>query len=379
MANFIPPAFLENMSPEEIYADMISMLPQDIDLSEGNDAYNLLYPIAYEFSFYCEYILTELFKMVFPQFAEDYEDIMEAHASNRGLKRKPASTATGTLTITGTAGTEIPRDTAFSTTSVDGEPAIEFVTTAKAIIGENGTVDVDIKATQEGIIGNVAVNTIILKANNIDGISSCTNAEPTTGGAEQETIESLQSRIADVDLSQGQSNVGSPADYKRWALEVAGTGGAQIIPAQDDSGLVTIILTDANGEPASDELCTAVYNHIMSPDEPANRLTNINDNNLLVSPPTTVTVTVSATIETDGTSLELIKTNFVNLMKTYFIQAADEGKIRYTDVCSVINNTTGVRDFKDVTVNGGTANIIIQTMQIPQITADSVTFTEGIV
>ena len=77
------------------------------------------------------------------------------------------------------------------------------------------------------------------------------------------------------DASLGNSFVGSPADYRRWALEVAGVGTAKVISAQDDTGLVTIVLTDSDGMPAQQGICTAVENHIMRYDSWYERLASL--------------------------------------------------------------------------------------------------------
>lgn len=378
MADFPIPSFLQNQSVDNIFEMMKSQLPGDIDISEGSHAWNHTRPTAYVAAYMAEYVVVEAIKIFFPKYAQDYADVMMDHAEMRGLVRKEATYATGEVTITGTVGTEIPAGSAFSTASVNGEPAVEFETMDAAVIGDTGTVTVAVQAIEAGTVGNVQAGTIVLKANKITGITEVTNTKDITGGTEEESIEDLQARIMDYDKSQGVSYTGSESDYKRWALEVNGTGSAVIIPARDDSGLVTIVLTDANGEPANENLCEAVYNHIIRPDSPPERLAPINGGNLLVVAPETIDITVHVTIESDGTvANDTIKENILNAMKLYLIEAIENKKVRYSKIGSIVSEAEGVEDYNGLLLNGDVANIPIDYNQLPAVEESNLIITWG--
>ena len=380
MADFPIPSFLLNNSVDELHAKMKSVLPKDIDISEGSHEWNHTRPTAYLAAYMAEFVVVEAIKLIFPKYAENYADVMMDHAEMRGLVRKAATYATGEITITGETGTEIPSGSAFSTASVNGEPAVEFETVETVTIGDSGKVKVSIQAIEAGIVGNVAAGTIILKANKISGITDVTNEEEISGGTEEESIEDLQTRIMDYDASQGVSYTGSDSDYKRWALEVDGTGSAVIIPAQDDTGLITIVLTDSNGQPANEALREAVYNHIMRPDAPSERLAPTNGGNIQITAPETVDITISVTLETDGiTSLSVIKENILAALKLYMIEATDVQEVRYTKIGSIMARAEGVEDYKDLLLNGGTANISITNLQLPTIDEENLVITTGTV
>lgn len=376
MAEFIEPSFLQNQDVDIIHARMLENLPADIDKSEGGMVWDNTYPTAYEISYFAEFFMAEAIKMIFPMFCEDYSDLMDYHAASRGIARKPASYAVGEITITGENGTEIPAGTEFSTVSVDDEENIVFRTTQDVTITDS-SVTVPIMAVVAGPEGNVEAGTITLKQNSISGIQTLTNEAATTGGVEEESTESLQARIVEYDKTQGQSFVGNVSDYKRWALSVPGTGNAIVVPAQDDSGLVTIILTDSSGNPATTKLCTDVYNYIMSPDDPEKKLAPCIGAKLSVVPPTTVYITVSAVVELDGTvSLDDIKTSYMSQLKSYLSgTASDESEIKYTKVGSILSNIEGVKDYSTLKVNDGTSNVQILNTQIA--VCNSVTLTTG--
>lgn len=380
MAEFQIPSFLQHMSVDEIHQKMKDKVPKNIDMSDGSHPWNLTRPTAYIAAYFAEYILPEAIKTIFPKYAENYADLMMDHAELRGLVRKAAAYATGEITITGASGTEIPAGSLFSTASINGEPSVEFITTEDGEIGESGTVTIPIKALEPGIIGNVAAGTIIMNASAITGISSVTNESDITGGTAEESIEDLQQRIIDYDSSQGVSYVGSEADYKRWALEVEGTGSAVIISPTDDTGLVTIVLTDANGDPANETLRTAVYNHIIRPDAPEERLAPINGGNITVVAPQTLNITISVIIKISSTKpLSTIKESILAALKTYMIEASEDQVVRYTKIGSIISKTDGVEDYKSLLLNGGTENISITNRQLPSIDEENLTITTGTV
>lgn len=385
MAAFETPVFLKNHSPEENFALMKKVLPENLDLSPGGHAYNLTMPTALVIAELCEFVLPEVVKLIFPEWS--YGEFLDGHARSRGMTRRAATAATGKLTITGAAGTVIQAGSLFSTAAMNGEPSVDYKVLTSARIPESGTQTVQVQCTQTGIVGNAPAGTIILVSSRITGITAVTNPEAMTGGTEEESDEQLIERIMEYDQSQGNSFVGSVADYKRWASSVAGVGGATIIPAQDTTGLVTIVLTDSNGDPATEQLCTAVYNYIMRPDSPEERLAPVNAY-LSVTPPATMSISIKATVElADGATVESVLESYMARLSVYLPEAMDDGEIKYTRLWSALTAAEGVNDFSGLQfgvktgeeVNYGTANIAITSTQLPTITADDLILTAGIV
>ena len=242
-----------------------------------------------------------------------------------------------------------------------------------------GTTEVPVKCMQTGTAGNVIAGTVIFKLSQLSGVTAVTNPEAITGGTEEEDDDSLRARIVSLDQSQSVSYVGSVADYKRWSLEVPGVGGVTVIPAQDDSGLVTLVITDSNGDPANEEICQNVYDYIMSTADPELRLTAPNVK-LNVIPPTITELSVSVTVEVGtGSSLEAIKSAFIEAVQAYLDTARSDGEVRYTQIGKILAGISGVYDYDALTLNGGTTNISITNTQLPQVTSDSVLLIQGVV
>ena len=371
------PEFLQNKSTDEIHTQMLDSMPGDIDKSQGQHPYNYTRPTAMIASELCQQTLPEIIKLIFPMYA--YGEWLDYHAQMRGISRRPATASSGSLQLTVTKNTNIPAGSQFSTASVDGQPSVVFETTQGKYNLPEGTVEIPVKCTQTGIVGNVIAGTVIFKLSQLSGVTAVTNPEAITGGTEEEDDDSLRARIVSLDQSQSVSYVGSVADYKRWSLEVPGVGGVTVIPEQDDSGLVTLVITDSNGDPANEEICQNVYDYIMSPADPELRLTAPNVK-LSVIPPTITELSISATVEVGtGSSLEAIKSTFIQEVQSYLDTARSDGEVRYTQIGKILAGVPGVYDYDALTLNSGATNISITNTQLPQVTSDSVLLTQGVV
>lgn len=406
---FQTPEFLENLDTDSIYETMRGVLPEDIDSSEGSHTWNLLMPTALTLAELYEVVLPEVIQLIFPEWS--YGEYLDAHAQTRGMTRKAATAATGQVTITGEAGTVIPAGTQFSTPSLnEDDPSMTYATTEEATIptppgsttpstepddeedeGDDdtptGTVTVDVECTEPGSEGNTGEDTIIFLSSDVDGIDEVTNAEPVDGGTDEETDEALIQRIMEYDQTQGDSFVGNMADYRRWAMSVSGVGSASVVPANDNTGTVTIVLTDSNGDPASEDICTAVYDCIMSPDDPYARLAPVNAVVNVVTP-STAEIAVKATVELLGEAdLADVSALFLQAMQSYMDEAFSDGEVKITRVGAILSSVDGVNDFSSLQigkVTGGTAtygttNIALTSTELPAIAAADVTLTPGTV
>ena len=385
MAEFTTPDFLDHHSPEEVFERMKTILPKDIDLSEGGHAWNMTMPTALVVSELAEFILPEVIQLIFPAYS--YGAFLDSHAKDRGITRRAAGAATGEITITGEANMVIPAGSLFSTAAVNGEPSVDYRTTEVATIPESGSVSVAIECTQPGIIGNTQAGTIILVSSRLSGITSVTNEAAVSGGTEEEDDEALIERISEYDRSHGESYVGSVADYKRWALSVSGVGNATVLSAQDTSGLVTIIVTDANGDPATQQICESVYNYIMRPDAPEERLAPVNAF-LSVVPPSTIAIGIKATVELEeDATIEAVRAAFLANLALYLPEALEDKEVKYSRVWAILSATEGVNDFSglqigektDGVVTYGTSNIAITTSELPTVATDDLNLTAGTV
>lgn len=383
MADFTIPEFLLHKSAKEIYERIKEILPADIDTSQGSHVFNLTMPTALVLAELYESILPQVVQVIFPQWS--YGEYLDAHASDRGMARRSATPATGRITITGIPGTVVPEGSVFSTVSQNSEdPSISYATDETVTIPQGGTVTVGITCEQAGTVGNAAANTVVLVSSTITGISSVTNPAAITGGTDEEDDASLIERIVEYDASQGDSFTGNIADYHRWATSVDGVGNAAIIPANDNTGLVTIVITDANGDPATETLCNKVYNYIMQPQNPQARLAPINAY-IQVTAPTMVVIAIKSNVETkDNYDIQMIGTEFLTRLDDYLDQAVTDGEIKITSIMTALLACAGVYDISELQigvveegaeVEYGTQNIPISGTELPSFSASYITLT----
>lgn len=366
------PLFLQNYTLEDVLQELMELIPNEYDKSEGQHFFNFIKPTAMVVSQMREFDLPEAIRLIWP--STSYGEYLDYHAESRHIYRKEAQYATGEITFTGEPGLVIPAGYTVSTESKNDINSKDYVTTEECIIGEDGTVTVAARASEAGMIGNAAVNTIVVNTSSFDDVTAVTNNIPFDGGIEEEDDESLYARIKEFDQIQGDRGTGNPSDYKRWAESVPGTGTATVIRPADTSGLVTIVLTDGNGEPASSELCEAVYEYIMAPEDDYARLAPCGAFLKVIAPATT-TITVVAALELTSGDIESVTATFIENVKEYFKDAIDHGEILYHKICNILGDIEGVYDFSGLTLNGGNSNIPLSEGAFPFISTDSVVFT----
>ena len=376
---FVSPPFLEGQSADEIHRRMLERLPEDLDRSEGGFPWDFTRPTADEVAEYVSYALTNAIRGIFARFCDPF--LLDYHADRNGMKRRAAEPARAVVKLSGKEGTEIPAGFAVSTEAAYDRPSVTFLTDEAVTLGTQ-PVSVTVTAAEPGAEGNVGAGAISIVDTPVKGLASITNPSAAFGGIDEESDEDLRARIVEYEQTQGVSFVGSYADYKRWALEVQGVGSVQVQGGEDGDCTVKLILTGSDGAPASEELCQAVHDHIMRPDDPSQRLAGVCDL-LTVTPPATLTVSVAATVELDGTALlEDIQAELrLRLEQYYQGEAADAGEIRYTRVGAILLSCGGVADYDPGTLrlNGGTANLPIAAGQLPVTRREDITLVEGTV
>lgn len=390
-----PPEFLQDQSVDEIHERMLENLPEDIDTSQGNIPWDFTRPSALEKAEFIEFTLNETIKLIFPQWS--YDKWLDYHGEKVNCIRKPANSASGKLSVTGAVGTVIPCGYQFATPA-DLTASVIFETVESHVLeGEpnnNGQVtnEIDVKAVDGGLLGNVAADTIKLMVTPKNGISYITNPEAMTGGVEEEKDEDYVIRVLDT-MRNGNSMTGCNADYIRWGKEVPAVGQVIVDSEWNDpslpeqfhyvdqqgndrcAGAVRLIIIDSNGFPANQQILDATYLHIAGIDDfDPDRLMPVGAH-LTVQAPTGINVNIAATVLlNDGENIDTVKKRFRENLTDYWLQVGNEatndyrqhiGYIRWVQVGAVLAKTVGVKDYTELTVNGGTSNLAITRTQYP--------------
>lgn len=190
-------------------------------------------------------------RQIFPDTADI--EFLELHCRTRGIVRKPANTASGTIDLTGEPGATVASGLTITRDSRS------FVTTEPAVIGTDGKLTVTAQATIAGTAGNTSQVMSGTIASTPDGVDSTVLIGIMLGGTDQESPEDLLARL--LDIIRRPPAGGNKYDYRRWALEVTGVTAAYVYPLRRGLGTVDIVITSADGLP-SEAIIEATQAHI---------------------------------------------------------------------------------------------------------------------
>lgn len=326
----------ENMTYENILADMLSRVTSDVDKREGSIIYDALAPVAYKLA-ETYFQLNNFLDLVSGDTAVG--DYLDRVVADYGIKRKQSTNAIRMIETTG----------------------IVNIGTRWGI--ENTTYTITEKITnniyyalcnQPGSIGNQYSGTL----ENIDNVGGVTAVltEIVASGSDEESDDNLRSRF--YNQIQTPSTSGNVDNYAQWALEVPGVGNAKILPLWNGNGTVKVLIVDSNMS-IDQTLEQQVYDYIETVRPIGATVT--------VDSPTGKEISVSANVVLDGTRLiGEVETLFIEGFTEYLRSTVfDNYSISYAKIGSILLSTIGVQDYTDLKVNGSTSNINIGAEELP--------------
>lgn len=375
MADFEIPSWLRYADIDTIHNRMLLLLKSylpNIDCSEGSFFWDFTRPWASERSRMIQFNLTEAVKNIFPQYA--YGSTLDEHAADRLMSRRNPIYAFGVIKIEGQPGAIVEKGTIVMTTSPEEGESVSFETLERVTIPPEGFIEVEIRAMEPGANGNVGANTITALQVGRNDITSITNEVECSGGADTESDEALRERIQLYDQRTFSSFVGTERDYQIWALEVPGVGSARVEGCLDRTGdggdgIVHITITDSEGRRANERLKQAVYDHIMSPDDPERKLAAVNSK-LIIESPEMLPINISVDILMEesfnfGEAIETLEDQFKEAVENYILSTLETGIIYRREIGAILINLYGIADYENLTLNGERKNIIFTNEQIP--------------
>ena len=339
----------ENNTSDLLQQKILADISDDYDKSEGQAVYIFTKPVAIQLSQVYQDMDVAVSKISIDNLSGD--ELAQRIYERTGLTRKPATKAIGILAVTGN-GT-INTGAIFTTQS-----NVQYKATETKTIVVTGTVNIE--SVNEGAIGNVASNQIVNMPVTITGITSVTNANPTTGGYEAELDADLLTRY--YERIQTPSTSGNKAQFRSWVKEVSGVGDARIVPLWNGDNTLKIIIIDSNKQPASTQLIADVQNYI---DPNSSGLGDgtvgyIGAYSTAVSATNKpITVTFSATKDSAYTSQQIqanVESQIIEYLKDI---AFVETYVSYAKIGSLILQSQGILDYSNLQINNGTSNISI--------------------
>jgi uncharacterized phage protein gp47/JayE len=176
----------------------------------------------------------------FPQTAQGEQ--LDLHAQQRGIARKPALAAQGSLTFRRATplwyDAAIPAGTVCST---GGEAPVRYVTTQAAELPAGAlSVQAAAQAETPGKTGNALPGTVTVMVTPPPALESVTNEAAFSGGTDAEGDSELRARL--MRNCSGAPNGTNEAFYREYALGFDGVYSAGVLPMEHGAGTVGIYL-----------------------------------------------------------------------------------------------------------------------------------------
>lgn len=329
----------------EILKELQDNSTTDASKFEGTFEYDMFSSNSIEFAKQ-EVEREQMYKAAFAE--TSWGEYLTLRAAEHGITRREATKAIGELTVTGNG--IVPEGSLFATQS-----GVLFHATEDTQIAGQGVITIE--AETAGISGNVKAGAITVISMSIPGITAVMNIDATHDGFDEESDAELLERL--LFKVRQPATSGNANNYIEWATSVEGVGKAIVKKLWNGNGTVKVLVTDANGAPASSELIEKVATYIDDKHPVGATVT--------VAAPEILTVNIELTPTSGKGNTDGIK----NVLTRYFASNDYDGeKVSYAKVGKTIlsnSNETQVFDYEDLLLNGKTDNIPVTDEQIPQV------------
>lgn len=282
-----------------------------------------------------------IYRQIFPDTADSVN--LERHAGFRGLTRKAATLASGTITFSGTTGSAVPIGTEAKTVA-----GVAYMTTAADVIGAGGTVTIAAQAEAAGSAGNQAAATALTLTSAPAGVLSSATIAAMTGGTDVETDTSLLSRL--LFILRNPPCGGAAHDYYSWAMNVSGVTAAYVYSNRRGLGTTDVIILTTGGIPGAG-LVASVQSYIDS-QRPVQA-------DFLAFAPTAVQVNIAAALTVAAGSVVATVQASINTALTAYFASLKPGDTAYVNrIRAIISDAVGIVDFNLTAPGGNTAALV---------------------
>jgi uncharacterized phage protein gp47/JayE len=277
-------------------------------------------------------------------------------AQRRGITRRAAVAASGTVTIVAGQGV-VNIDNLF-----ESGGGIQFRAIESKKVTEGDTVAVE--AVIPGISGNVAANTVTKMPVTLSGIADVTNEKAMTGGYDEETDEALRERYYnDLTIVQNGANANS---YAKWALDVSGVGRVKVFPLAKGANTVEVCVIGSDMRPAAASLVKAVQDYIDPGITGSGAGVAPMGAYCTVSTATVKNINISCVVTLmAGYSQATVLANIKSKITAYLQSVAFVGTyVSYAKVADAVMSADGVSDYASLKVNGGIDNVSVGAREV---------------
>lgn len=344
---------------EEIYGALCADFAQRTGLEAGGDGDLAVRLYAVAAQVQALYVQADwVGRQCFPQTAAG--EFLDRHAQLRGLARRQAAQAEGTIRFqcdaAASSDLDIPLGTVCMTAGL-----VRFETTQAAVLTAGSTqVDVPARAAEPGTGGNVAAGSILTMAVAPVGVSRCSNPEGFTGGTDREDDEALRARV--LETFRRLPNGANAAFYEQGALSFPEVAAAAVLPRNRGIGTVDVVVSTAAGSP-DEELLEKLTDYFQERREIAV------DVQVLAPREKTVDVSVSVAAK-EGSDAAGVRTAVEQALRSWFNGGLLGQDVLRARLGAVIFGVEGVANY-DLTAPA--ADVAVEQDELPKLGSLNVT------
>ncbi|MEX3688849.1 baseplate J/gp47 family protein [Paraburkholderia sp. BR14263] len=266
-------------------------------------------------------------KQIFPDTCDP--DTLLLHARVRGLSKKSAVPASGSIQLTGTPGAPVNGTVVAQTLA-----AQQYLTTATGDIGPDGTLTLAAQAVMAGSAGNAAAGTTLTLLSAPNGVNSAASIVRMVGGTDNETDGELLARLLEV-IRRPPAG-GNKWDFRRWAMNVDGVTAAYVYPLRRGLGTCDVVITSSGGLPSAATI--AAVQAAIDSQRP------VTAKNCLALAPTIVAVDHDVRIAFYSGTLDILTQRVQTAISGYFAALPPGAAYVKSRIEGVVTDTDGVTD-----------------------------------
>lgn len=377
------PVFLQ--TDTEITDFLLSQIPDTWRKEVGDFPYDMIKPDVAQIM-QLEISQDRILQNAFPQYCED--ERMDEHMAIRGLTRIEATANKRVLSIVADPGVRIPQGYTFTSvvTDEDGNP-IEFTADKETIFLSEEAVDVRVTCNLTGSEGNLATGSEFILQPPIAGVASITDMGTVVMAAERESLDEAWTRI--LDKAENPDTGGNVHDYERWVIdgfykEYGVKVGKVLVDmcwnkdnGYDGRGTVRIIVVDDEYGPLDASIVSDIkeyldpkayegYGYGKAPGGAV----------VTVITGTSYYIDISASVEYEkNVDRSAVLQQFTELVTDYVKSRVfnrnentkELSPVVYKKIAAILGTLSGVSNYDNLTVNGGTEDIKLEPYEIPTV------------
>lgn len=377
------PVFLQ--TDTEITDFLLSQIPDTWRKEVGDFPYDMIKPDVAQIM-QLEISQDRILQNAFPQYCED--ERMDEHMAIRGLTRIEATANKRVLSIVADPGVRIPQGYTFTSvvTDEDGNP-IEFTADKETIFLSEEAVDVRVTCNLTGSEGNLAAGSEFILQPPIAGVASITDMGTVVMAAERESLDEAWTRI--LDKAENPDTGGNVHDYERWVVdgfykEYGVKVGKVLVDmcwdkdnGYDGRGTVRIVVVDDDYGPLDASVVSDIKEYLDPKayegygygKAPGGAVVTV-----ITGTPYYIDISASVEYEKNvdrSTVLQQFTELVTDYVKSRVFNRNEDTKelspVVYKKIAAILGTLSGVSNYDNLTVNGGTEDIKLEPYEIPTV------------